>query len=510
MKLIVSKNKLKILGLPGWLREEIREELSYTVKGAWFTDAFKSYDWDGKKSFIRKVGRKAITEAGFLERIIRIIKRHKKYRKKIKIIDRRTYPEADEKEMIKALDLLKKRPFQQDVVVDCVRIGHGMIHVGVGGGKTWIMAALCIAYPDKKILITVPNMQLVKKTITDLKEKIDEPIGQIGGGKWKEERITVSTYQSIFPRRPPKKKGARKRRDVPLVWKPDAVRLARETDILLDDECHHALSESHKLFLRKMKTQCKFGFSGTIDLTGEGLLLEGLFGREIADYSLRWLIDNGYCAEPRVKWNVYPATLTEGHEYVISEEDREEGKRSAYEIGVVRNKNRNKLFVKDAKALLKRGHIILTLVRLKKHGRKLLRKLQKVGVPAEYIDGSMNKDITTDAAERLNDGKLRMLISTPLFDEGVDIPNVTALFMSVGEKSARLQEQRTGRLLRAIGPKTTAIIIDGMDAGNEYTRKHSKRRLKWYKKMGFVIMKYDYRIKGSKKLAKKPKITRIN
>jgi len=92
----------------------------------------------------------------------------------------------------------------------------------------------------------------------------------------------------------------------------------------------------------------------------------------------------------------------------------------------------------------------------------------------------------------------------------VDIPNVTALFMQVGEKSLRLLEQRTGRLLRAIGPKTTALIIDGLDAGNNYTRKHSKRRLKWYKKMGFVIMKYDYRIKGSKKLAKKPKITRIN
>jgi len=490
MKIIVEKNRLRLKGVTDSLQEKLREELSYFKKNFFMEPRYQSGDWDGRTGFIRAAKKSYLTEAGFLRRVVKVVARFPKKFRKLKIIDDRKKIKYNKKGLRKARKLVEERPFQQEVLENFIRVGYGLVHVGVGGGKTHVMSGLCMTYPKAKILILVPTIKLLHKTIRVIYEHSGERAGQIGDGKWEDDtRIIVATYRSLFPIR--QKKGGK------LIWKKEARKIARTVDLLMVDECHHAIANNHKAFLREVRTHSRIGFSGTINLKNETLLCEGLFGPVLASYSLSWLIKMGYCAEARIAWIKYPTKKVKTGSY-----------REDYDHSIVYNENRNTVFNWFIKKLVRRDHLILGLVRYLDHGEHLEEYFNEEGTEAHFIHGKMKSSYIDEMADKLNDGEIPFLISTPIFDEGVDIPYVTTLLLAVGEQKEERLEQRLGRVLRAIGPKTHALIIDGYDGGSATTAKHSRNRLKFYKKMGFEIREYNFKKKN--KVSFPPKIKTIS
>ena len=76
---------------------------------------------------------------------------------------------------------------------------------------------------------------------------------------------------------------------------------------------------------------------------------------------------------------------------------------------------------------------------------------------------------------------LKILIST-VVNEGVNIPSMDVIIMAGGGKSNKLTVQRVGRALRKAEGKETAKIIDFYDNDNGILLRHSKARLKTYRK----------------------------
>lgn len=440
------------------------------------------------------------TDHGFLKKITDFFDKRKL---PYEIIDNRKFPEASEQGVKEAHYFVRQRDFQNEALNELFKCPMGLVHIGVGGGKTWIMTALAMAYKDKKFLITVPTKGLLTKTHKFLSENLDEQIGLIGDSNFDIQRVTVSTYSSLIQKMMTIERHGRKvkvRRPVPQ----EVLQLKREVDILLMDEAHHAKSKTQQELLRSIPTPAKIGFSGTFVLQGEDMVVEGLFGPVKAEKSLLWLIQNGYCAEPQIEMLQYPCPAEQLKEEL--HDDPHQRWRIGYVSGVVKHKWRNRLIAKRTKELALAGLSTLIMVRRKKHGRILLKRLLKKGIKAKYVHGTVVTPEIVKAREDLNDGKLQALICTSIFDEGEDIPNVNALILAVGEKSPQRLEQRLGRALRAIGGKTKAIVIDFQDISNEYVRQHSRKRFKFFEKLGFKVTVKDYVSKNGK-LLKVPKIS---
>jgi len=154
-----------------------------------------------------------------------------------------------------------------------------------------------------------------------------------------------------------------------------------------------------------------------------------------------------------------------------------------YENGITGNEFRNSLILKKVKEH-KRDQV-LVLVRIIKHGRNLQTLFKKEGVKSEFIWGD---DITDHRRNSLNDfkrRKLKVLISSMILKEGVDIPAIDVVIIASGAKSKITTLQSLGRALRRTKRKTKALIIDFTDLNDSYLLKHSKRRLEIYQNEGF-------------------------
>ncbi len=97
-----------------------------------------------------------------------------------------------------------------------------------------------------------------------------------------------------------------------------------------------------------------------------------------------------------------------------------------------------------------------------------------------YINGTD----TTKRRRRIIDlfraGKLDVLISSTILDEGFDAPIAETLILAGGGKAEHRQIQRIGRVMRTHEGKERATVFDFLDEGY-YLGKHSASRRAAYK-----------------------------
>ena len=115
-------------------------------------------------------------------------------------------------------------------------------------------------------------------------------------------------------------------------------------------------------------------------------------------------------------------------------------------------------------------------------------RLAGESVRSKLLTGKHAGAVRTEARKDFRTGALEVLIATPIFDEGVDLPELDVIVLAAGGKSAVRLLQRIGRSLRLSPGKTHAMIHDFLDSGNRYTLGHSMGRLKACKKEGFEMV----------------------
>ncbi len=94
------------------------------------------------------------------------------------------------------------------------------------------------------------------------------------------------------------------------------------------------------------------------------------------------------------------------------------------------------------------------------HARYMARVFEDHGVPARAVLGTTGDDARRAALEDLASGKLSVVFSVDLFNEGVDVPTVDALLMLRPTESPVLFLQQLGRGLRKAEGKTVCTVLD--------------------------------------------------
>jgi superfamily II DNA or RNA helicase len=109
---------------------------------------------------------------------------------------------------------------------------------------------------------------------------------------------------------------------------------------------------------------------------------------------------------------------------------------------------------------------------------------------AIYLTGNNSKQEMLDGlAEFKATGGI--LLCTPIFGEGVNMPDVGVIILAGGGKSHIQLLQRIGRGMRTAEGKEEVIIIDFIDDTNKFLFKHSEVRYSLYKQEGFKVSMYE-------------------
>lgn len=162
---------------------------------------------------------------------------------------------------------------------------------------------------------------------------------------------------------------------------------------------------------------------------------------------------------------------------------------SVYSQGIVQNEYRNRVIAKVAAQYSRKGMQTLILVRELYHGDQLAQLIRAEDVErVAFVYGDTPADVLDNEVARFKEHSDSVLIASPIFDEGVDVPAIRALIIADGGKSIRAVLQKVGRGIRKKKTGANTIdVVDFADATHKWLSNHSLERIAIYEGEGFDV-----------------------
>ncbi len=378
------------------------------------------------------------------------------------------------------LEHYEARDYQINAVKEWLKAvnlqGTGLIQSPTGTGKS-VMAVMAIKsflkkYPYERVMYLTLNTTLLKQFQDFLKrEGLDSKIIAEGRRDFNAQILNVSVmtmYNALKKVVEDVERVDKDEIDEDIVLDAEdltthesmaLVQLLRASKLIIVDEAHHVPASSIRAILRNAPNSIRLGLTATPWRDkGDDMVIYGLLGDPVVRYHLMDFVSRGVLTPPLVK-------LTYVGEYKTFNDYQEE---KQYQFQNDYNYDKVVEIIEEAEKP------ILVLVREKIQLEKLKARL---GKSAEYLSGADDLDRRYDVIEQFNKGLVKILIATPIFDEGIDIPNVKSLVLLTQGKSKVKYLQRIGRSLRRSKNKERVVIYDVVFNSN-YFRDHAEERQK--------------------------------
>ena len=444
--------------------EMLDDNMSYDVSGAHFSSKVQKGQWDGKRHLF-STGTFSFP-TGLLPRVQELFTG---IGMEFTINDMR-------RPVTRGTPLACKTvawDWQQFIINDCIKDQRGIVKAPTGSGKGQMLIDLLGRLQVLPTVILVHKRDLVYQIKRDIKTELGIDIGQLGDGIIDIQPITIAMVQTVANAYKVKLTGFEEKDKTKITNdKVNSVKTLIETaECLIADEVHAITAPSYYALQRYFKNAFyKYGFSATPYRTDHAdILLEAAFGKRIAEISCSDLIRKGFLAKPdfylvKFKHKRAPGALNYAELY-----DQE----------VVNNENRNYVITKMATKAWQLGKKVLIIVQMRKHG-ELLEKMLGITIGKEnvrYVHGDTDTELRQDTLTDLNSGKIRMVIATKVYSEGVNIKTLNTLINCKAQDSAVDFVQIIGRAMRKAPGKDRVCIIDIFDEGCRWLAGHSKNRL---------------------------------
>jgi superfamily II DNA or RNA helicase len=461
VEILVSPVKCQILTLDSGLIQQLDEKFKVKDNSKQFSPKIKELIRKGladeyKHFFSKKTCRLPV---GFLQEAKEFIE-EKGF--EVTVDDMREYPAIvipdNYNDLIK--DPEKEFRYYQIEALDRITKDKqlsGIIEGATAFGKTMVFLALCKMITDR-ILIIFPGKDLVFQTFKEAKKFGIEDIGLISGASINHgKRVMLCNFQSLE--------------------KLEGFENYKSFKTVFIDEMHSAKAGTIFKFLKKVPASIRIGFSATpFKPTSDGALDNALnkanLGEIIYSKKAKALMDEGFISQVEIRFlkvdQPSHSNYTAFHTKAVDDY-------------IVRNDYRNNLIKRIVESSDK---LTLIIVQRREHGEILERLIPS---SKSYLHGDVKPQHRSLIQKQFNEGKVRVVITTVIWTQGIDIPNLERLIVAGAGKSFYQTIQRIGRGLRKNEKKTFLEVYDFIDETNKTLYKWSKDRWRYYNSEEYPI-----------------------
>jgi superfamily II DNA or RNA helicase len=378
-------------------------------------------------------------------------------------------------------DVVELRPYQNEALGKWRCAGmRGILVLPTAAGKTYI-ALKATSLLKTQTLIVVPTLDLIDQWRKRVADYLGIEAGAVGGGEDNVQMVTVSTYDSAYLQ---------------------AGVLGNRFMFIVFDEVHHLASPSYMQIAEMYIAPYRMGLTATYERSDQRHALlpalvgdlvytakvEELAGKHLSPYTHEKIYVELTPEEQRVydeQMGVFNSCLRERGIVLKSAEDFHRfimvtGRdKRAREALLARNRAVKVALNSEAKlallAKLLEAHrnektLIFTL-----HNDLVYTISRRFLIPA--ITYQTPKEERREILENFRAGDYRVVVTSQVLDEGVDVPDASVGFMLSGTGSTREYIQRLGRLLRKVEGKR-ARLVEIVSKETMEVRMSSRRRRK--------------------------------
>jgi len=376
----------------------------------------------------------------------------------------------------------RMRNYQEEALNAWLNSGkRGVIVLPTGAGKT-IVAVGAISKLDTPTIVIVPTLDLLEQWRRVLSWQFGIEVGAYGGGESTLKPLTVSTYDSAYLR---------------------VDELGNRFGLIVFDEVHHLPSVGFRHIAEMFAAPYRMGLTATYERE-DGLHLEvprlvggkvyelavqDLAGRHLSEYDLERIyvdLTPEEKAEYDEKRKVFADYLARRRMVLRTPEDfthfimRTGRDPEAREALLARNRAmdialNSKSKVEALKKILLVNPSDSTII-FTQHNKLVHRIARDLLIPC--ITHMTPKDERTEILDSFRDGKYRLVVTSKVLDEGVDVPDATRAIILSGTGSSREFIQRLGRVLRKKEGKR-AKLVEIVSRETAETRMSWRRKRKW-------------------------------
>lgn len=367
------------------------------------------------------------------------------------------------------------RARQEECLKTITKVPCGIIKAVTGFGKTTLIGAAALLFPEAKIHIVTKSVDVAERIVRSLKRFVPR-VGFVGDGSKHWERVTVITAGSL-------------------------AHSDGDADFLFCDEVHQLATINFSTSLaQRYRHSRNFGLSATpySRMDNAHAVLEPLFGPMIFELTYPQAVELGLVVPIRVRW--LPIRMS------FNPVERYSNRVAKKRYGVWTNHHRNGI-IADAVREYSEDKQVLILVETIEHAVHLGHLLPEYTLvyssmmPSDCANykkrGLLPKDykpLTDYDKHRLRGefeaGTLKKVIATDVWSTGVDFEQLNVLVRADDRDSDIVDVQGPGRVSRTyVSPdgvkKEFGEVIDCMDTFDSTFYRKSMGRRNSYKLLGW-------------------------
>lgn len=407
------------------LKQQLKDLMKFRVDGYEYSAKYKSGEWDGYSQLFKYKENKF--PVGYLNPVKKLLADEfieYKITDKTKLGDRIEFEWKGK----------KLRPYQKTTVAKFIEQERMFASLPTGSGKT-VIALKIIEELGLTALILVHRGELLYQWENRIQNDLGFSPGLLGDGKKKEGLVTVAMVQTATNHQ-----------------------FTRKYDLLILDEGHHGPADTYYAIGEVIESKYRLALSATPRREdGMEKKLWAMFGQLYIGATVEDLVSDDYLAKPMFQLiDCYRGRDVNGEWKMKRFEGWQE------ELSEVCDDiYSNTQLVKKAVELQAAGEKVYMDVRLIRHGKLLKQILDHMGVKAEFIYGGDTTKRRQAVLTQFREDNI-ILVST-LIKEGVDLPDMSAVFLAGPARSGTENIQKIGRALRPKQGSNEAYIIDRKD-----------------------------------------------
>jgi superfamily II DNA or RNA helicase len=454
MKILVdSKVRVRIKDLPKNLVVRIQKDLSFDNPDYAYQERIgnaRALRYTQRYIYgFRKLGKYLVIDRAYLNILVRYLKHlHIEYTIETNFNTHNT----DLFDDIKPIAL---RDYQQEAQHSLSKYSNGLIIMPCGSGKTITLLSV-ILRKKQWTLIIVHTVDLLNQWKEYINSFLGISCGEIRADVVDIQPITIATIQTLSKRVLTNK-------------------FLKMWGCIVLDEAHHSPAETFTEVMNQFPAKYRYGATATVHRSDK---LEGMLFTVCGFPRYRINIDElekrGFVIKPHVEiieTNYFGSRRSTNYNSVVTH--------------LIRNSDRQRLILDTIES--NQNHYNLVLSNRIEHLQHLYDEYVKVDDRCALLTGNVHSKQRTEIIKDMRKGKLHTIFATQLADEGLDIPILDRVYLTVSTRSLGRIEQRIGRIQRPFHNKQDAIVYDFCDSFIPMFERHSRERIHFYNALGLEV-----------------------